>query len=182
MSDAATLLPPNATPLQRALEQVEILRQALIAAANAGLWNAATCPLAVLPWLAWAFSVDVWDPAWPEPKKRDVVAASLGVHRRKGTRGALERALAAVGHPTRVVEWWEETPAPADPYTFRVEVGVDDGCTLPELRLIQAQILAAKNLRSWLTSLTLSAAPLATAYAGGAALGVLTVDLPARGA
>ena len=28
------------------------------------LWNPATCPENILPFLAWALSVDVWNPQW----------------------------------------------------------------------------------------------------------------------
>ncbi|CNJ51511.1 phage tail fibers [Yersinia enterocolitica] len=34
------------------------------------LWNADTCPLPLLPYLAWAYSVDRWDEKWPEATKR----------------------------------------------------------------------------------------------------------------
>ena len=176
MSDAARLAPPGAGALERALDQLEAERQALLVAANAGLWDPATCPLAVLPWLAWAFSVDVWDPTWPEATKRAVVAASLPVHRRKGTRAALERALAATGRPTTVVEWWEATP-PAAPYTFRVQVDVDDGVDLAGLQLILAQVEAAKNLRSWLAGLELVTRPVSSGYAAGAARARMRVQL-----
>lgn len=178
MSDAAVLCPPNASPLARALDALEAERQALLVAAVRGLWDPWACPLAVLPWLAWAFSVDVWDSAWPEAKKRAVVAASLAVHRRKGTRGALERALAAVGHPTQVVEWWEQAQ-PADPYTFRVRVGVDEGASLADLRNVAAQIQAAKNLRSWLTGLELTLSPSAAVYVACAGRARVRVRIPA---
>jgi len=67
---------------------------------NATLWTPATCPAALLPWLAWALSVDEWDGTWPEERQRAVIAASVAVHRRKGTRGAVVAALAAAGYGT----------------------------------------------------------------------------------
>ncbi|MGT1842761.1 phage tail protein I, partial [Enterobacter hormaechei subsp. xiangfangensis] len=30
------------------------------------LWSPDDCPANLLPWLAWAFSVDRWDENWPE--------------------------------------------------------------------------------------------------------------------
>jgi phage tail P2-like protein len=65
---------------------------------NPHLWNPATCPAALLPWLAWALSVDEWDDAWTEATKRAVIAASVEVHRRKGTVGSIKKALAAAGY------------------------------------------------------------------------------------
>lgn len=64
---------------------------------NALLWNPATCPAALLPWLAWALSVDEWDNGWTESTKRAVVAASFALHRKKGTVGSIRRALQTAG-------------------------------------------------------------------------------------
>lgn len=61
------------------------------------LWNSETIPAGILPWLAWALSVDEWAALWTEEQKRDVVAASIDVHRRKGTVGSIRRALIAAG-------------------------------------------------------------------------------------
>lgn len=62
------------------------------------LSNPATCPAAFLPWLAWALSVDEWSPDWTEQTQRAAIAASIGVHRRKGTVAALRAAIAAAGY------------------------------------------------------------------------------------
>ncbi len=92
-----SLLPPNATPQETAIEAATA-RIADVPVPNASLWTPATCPAALLPWLAWALSVDEWDGTWPEERQRAVIAASVGVHRRKGTRGAVVAALAAAGY------------------------------------------------------------------------------------
>ena len=63
----------------------------------AHLWNPDKCPLAFLPWLAWALSVDTWDAAWPEAEKRAVIKASANNHRKKGTPWAIRTALEAAG-------------------------------------------------------------------------------------
>ncbi len=192
-----SLLPPNATDAGRALEQAFAARLLAIDTPVDRLWNPATCPLPLLPWLAWAFAVEVWDSTWPEARKRQVVAASLAVHRRKGTRGALVQALAAVDHPTEVVEWWESPPALAssgdgpqpggplgqprqgDPFTFRVRVDVASGAELVELRAIAALIETAKNLRSYLTGLELTLRPACALHVGCAGRARVRVRLPA---
>ncbi len=179
MSDA-TLLPPSALPIPRVLERAS-MRAWAMEAANAGLWNPQACPLSVLPWLAWAFAVDVWDSGWTEARKRQVVAASLEVHRRKGTRAALELGLAAVDHVTQVVEWWEANPKAA-PYTFRVLVNCDAGADLADLRTITAVIASAKNLRSWLSGLTLTSSHAGAVRVAGAARARMAIHLPARAA
>ncbi len=61
------------------------------------LWNPHRCPAALLPWLAYALSVDEWNEAWPEGLKRNVIAASIEIHRRKGTVWAVRRAIDAAG-------------------------------------------------------------------------------------
>jgi phage tail P2-like protein len=94
-----SLLPPNATPQETAIEAATA-RIAEVPVPNAALWNPATCPAALLPWLAWALSVDDWDGTWPEERQRAVISASVAVHRRKGTRGAVVAALAAAGYGT----------------------------------------------------------------------------------
>ncbi len=55
------------------------------------LYNPDTCPVHLLPHLAWAWSVDRWDPEWPESVKRAAIKASFYIHKHKGTIGALRR-------------------------------------------------------------------------------------------
>lgn len=92
MSD---LLPPNATPLERNLattgERLDDLPMPI-----RDLRNPQRCPAALLPYLAWELSVDEWNPGWGEGTKRRVIAESVSVHRRKGTRGSVRRALEAI--------------------------------------------------------------------------------------
>ena len=71
------------------------------------LWNVDTCPEALLPWLAWSFSVEVWDHAWPVETKRAVIRKSISVHRWKGTRRSVEEALEAIGFEADIREWFE---------------------------------------------------------------------------
>lgn len=98
MSDPASLLPPNATAAEQGLDRAGGMRlQALQPRLIAQLWDPATCPISALPWLAWALSVDDWDEAWPEAAKRAVVAASVAVHRRKGTVASVRAMVAAFG-------------------------------------------------------------------------------------
>ncbi|WP_437877868.1 phage tail protein [Sorangium sp. So ce513] len=57
-----------------------------------------------LPWLAERLGVEL-DPAWPVPQQRAVLAAAIRVHRRRGTRAALEEVLGWYAGPgVRVVE------------------------------------------------------------------------------
>jgi phage tail P2-like protein len=91
-----SLLPPNATVLERRIAASGFVTPS---GRVPTLWNADTCPAALLPWLAWAESVDEWDDTWAEQRKRDVIKASRAIHRMKGTPAAIRRALAALGQP-----------------------------------------------------------------------------------
>ncbi|AZU57868.1 phage tail protein I [Ralstonia pseudosolanacearum] len=119
---SATLLPPNATPLERRAAQAGA-RIERVPVPLRDLWNPATCPAELLPFLAWSFSVDRWNPAWPLATKRAVTAASYFVHRKKGTIGALRRAVEPLGFLIRVIEWWQTNP-PGPRGSFRLDVGV----------------------------------------------------------
>lgn len=125
---AARLLPGNATELERnaaqALAQIERVPVPL-----RDLWNPDTCPVELLPYLAWAFSVDRWSPAWPGSAKRAAIRAAYFIHSRKGTIGALRRVVEPLGYLIEVREWWQEVPVGV-PGTFRLLVGVlDTGIT-----------------------------------------------------
>lgn len=120
MFDSPTILKPNATEHDRALEQA-IRKGKPDLTPIATLMNPNTCPAHLLGWLAWSLSVDVWDPAWSETTKRSVVRASLAVHRKKGTVGAVRRALQGIGTRAEIVEWWEAEAFPgAEPGTFEI--------------------------------------------------------------
>lgn len=155
------LLPPNATVLERSLAT---------AAGHAGdvpvivreVWNADACPAELLPWLARAVSVDVWDPQWSAAQKRTVIKSSLSVHRKKGTIGAVLEALRALGFSARVQEWFNQTP-PAPEYTYRLVLESDQvGFTLADAYLLLEVVDKAKNLRSHLTEI----APIVRTLAG----------------
>lgn len=95
-----SLLPPNATPLEEALEET-IAKPLPIY--NQALWRPDECPEALLPWLAHSLSVDAWDPNWPAHVKRDVVRSSPEVHRHKGTVSSIRAILAAAGYGSATI-------------------------------------------------------------------------------
>lgn len=114
-----TLLPPNATDLERAVDGVTE-RVDAIPVPLSTLWDPWRCPVELLPWLAYSASVDVWSSAWPEATKRAVIAASFEVHRRKGTVGAVKRAIRALSLRADLTEWHQTDDMPA--HTFGVDV------------------------------------------------------------
>ena len=98
------LLPPNATPLERAFVETGKLISSVPVSGVKKLWNPQTCPIDFLPWLAWSLSVDDWSESWTEQQKRDAIANSIAVHRIKGTVGAVKKALAAIGYHVELDE------------------------------------------------------------------------------
>ncbi|MGK3945332.1 phage tail protein I, partial [Streptomyces caeruleatus] len=86
------LLPVGSSPLEVAAARAcaEIERTPVNIRA---LWNIDTCPENLLPWLAWAFSVDLWIENWPEGTKRAVIRDAYFIHCHKGTIGAIRRVV-----------------------------------------------------------------------------------------
>lgn len=123
------LLPPGATALELAAEQAGA-EASLAPVPLRALWNPDTCPAALLPYLAWAFSVDRWDEGWDEATKRGVIKQAYFVHRHKGTIGAMRRAISPLGYLIRVTEWWQNGKAPG---TFEMEVGTLSTGITPEM-------------------------------------------------
>ena len=145
-----SLLTSNATNLERALEENIAVRFDHNLPIDK-LWDAQKCPVHLLPFLAWSLSVDVWDTAWPEKIKRQVIASSVYVHRHKGTRGAMNAALAALDFGVEISEWFEHG---GDPYTFRADVMISTrGLTDSEFDNIFNVINNTKNARSHLSRL-----------------------------
>ena len=111
------------------------------------LWSPYTCPLGVLPWLAWSLGVSPWDSTWTEGQKRQAIAESIAVHRVRGTIGALKRALQAIGYECVVNE---NTGAA---YTFRIAIDVTTGAAVESAYAAALEIgTRVKNARSHLLS------------------------------
>jgi phage tail P2-like protein len=150
LTAAARLLPPNSTDTERALvgapDEPRLAPEII-----ATLWNPATCPASTLPWLAWALSVDEWDVAWDETTQRHVIAASIDIHRHKGTVAAVRKALTCLGHRGNLIEWWQMTPR-GHPHTFIADVEIDQrSIDIATQIAIERQITAVKPARSHFT-------------------------------
>ena len=99
---ARSLLPPNATPLERAMEAA--LREPPLDIPIRLLWSWEHCPINLLPYLAWALGVEDWDSDWPEAVKRAAVRDAFRIHREKGTLAGLKRVLMNAGAEYEYVE------------------------------------------------------------------------------
>ncbi|MFC3393637.1 phage tail protein I [Brenneria rubrifaciens] len=117
-----SLLPPSASGFMRNVATGASRLSRLPVDLNT-LWNADKCPLELLPYLAWALSVDRWDKRWSEQTKRQVIKAAWLVHRQKGTIAAIRRAIEPFGYLVRVAEWFQYG---GEPGTFQIDVGVNE--------------------------------------------------------
>lgn len=164
------LLPISATPQEVALEMATA-RIELVPVPVRDMWDPDAIPARHLPWLAWAFDVPAWDPAWTEEQRRNAIKGSIAVHRARGTAGAVIAAISALFRGARIQEWYEQTPQ-LRPYTFDLVLEVtEDPLDRPLLQHLVRVVQATKNLRSHLHEIKVSAKTTSSLYAGGA-LGV----------
>lgn len=140
-----TLLPPNATAQERAIEQATA-RIGDVPIPIKTLWDPWTCPAEFLAWLAWSLHVDAWDKDWTEAQKRTAIKSSIEVHRTKGTIGSLRRALEALGYEIEINENTGQV------FTFRLQVDISEkGMTDPTFFDQVAKVAErVKNARSHL--------------------------------
>ena len=111
-----SLLPPNTTPAERALEATTA-RISDVPVPLRDLYNPATCPVALLPWLAWQLSIDNWKATWSESIRRARVKNAMTIHRKKGTARSVADVVASFGGAILLREWWQQSPR-GIPHTF----------------------------------------------------------------
>lgn len=162
------LLPPNATALERAVA-IALADIERVPVPLRDLWNLRTCPVKLLPILAWSVSVDRWDDAWPEATKREVIRTSFWLHKRKGTITALRRAVEPLGYLIEVIEWWQEKPL-GRRGTFHLRIGVlDTGITDEMFNELVRVIDDAKPASRHLTGMDISLEVRGRQYVGAVA-------------
>ncbi len=160
-----SLLPPSASDFMRCVERGATRLSALPVSLNQ-LWDPDTCPVALLPYLAWALSVDRWDRDWTEETKRQVIRDAWAIHRHKGTISAIRRVVEPFGYVINVTEWWET----GDPRgTFRLDIGVlDTGISAATYTELERLIDDARPVSRHLTGLNIVQDIYGDVYAGGA--------------
>lgn len=118
------LLPLGSTPLEK--RAAEILKSAVEnPIVIADLINPDKCPVHLLPYLAWAFSVDKWDENWSEEVKRIAIKQSFFIHKRKGTINAVRRVVEPIGYMVNLKEWFNAVPM-GEPGTFSLTIEVPE--------------------------------------------------------
>ncbi|HIH4623897.1 TPA: phage tail protein I [Klebsiella variicola] len=160
-----SLLPPSSTAWMRATEEATA-RLSAITVALRTVWTPTACPVDLLPYLAWALSVDRWDKSWPADKKITAIQQSYWLHRRKGTRAAVRRVIEDMGFSATFAEWFD---AGDEPGTFRLEVDVNEvGITPKTLDELNRLIGDAKPVSRHLAQMTVSTRSTGDAWAGAA--------------
>lgn len=158
-----SLLPPNSTSLERAIEAAAYESPEIPLRT---LYNPDTCPAHLLHQLAWAWSVDRWDETWSEAVKRSVCRSAFFVHSRKGTIGAIRRVVEPLGYLLKVTEWWQTEPMD-EPGTFALEVGVlDTGISEEMYAELTALIDDAKPVSRHMKGLNISLETPVNSYVG----------------
>lgn len=108
-------------------------------------------PEEMLDILAYDLHVDWYDYTYTLETKRNVLKSSVGIHKKMGTKYAVETALQDVYKTAKVEEWFEYG---GEPYTFRVHVAVgNNGLTEGADREIARNMQFYKNIRSHCTGI-----------------------------
>lgn len=172
-----SLLPPSSTAWMRSAEGAAA-RLSAITVALRTLWTPTTCPVDLLPYLAWALSVERWDKDWPVERKIAAIQQSYWLHRRKGTRAAVRRVIEGMGFSATFAEWFDVGDEPG---TFRLEVDVNEvGLTPKTLDELNRLIGDAKPVSRHLAQMTITTSSRGQAWIGIAACDgeVITVYPP----
>lgn len=168
MSD---LLPHNASPQEVALDEATA-RVGDVPVLVREAWDPNTCPPHVLPWLAWALSIDQWETDWSDEQKRSAIKTSVAVQRAKGTVSAVRDSLRALDIEARVLEWHRQEVIGPE-FTYRLFIEARAGAPVVSLEQIESVIAVvdrAKSLRSHLELIEISSVVEAGPYLGAAAV------------
>lgn len=106
------------TPFERALE-LSVERAFSVETPVRDVINPEAAAPGLLPWIAFAVSVDNWRPDWTDAQKRAAIGVSIYVKRHKGTIGAVRAAVGAVMDGAVVREF-----GPAKPFRGEVLLNV----------------------------------------------------------
>lgn len=103
-------------------------------------------PEDMLDILAYDFHCDWYDASYPVDIKRRLLKSNVIIHKRLGTKYAVERALTDIYQSAAVQEWFEYG---GNPYFFKVNVTVNQyGISEAQIKDLVAKMWFYKNLRS----------------------------------
>ncbi|ODS44607.1 phage tail protein I [Pasteurella multocida] len=164
MTTNQTLLPTGSTTLEKRAAQImkSAVENPIIIA---DLINPDRCPVNLLPYLAWAFSVDKWDENWSEEVKRIAIKQSFFIHKHKGTIVAVKRVVEPIGYLVELKEWFQTQPqGTAGTFSLTVEVsetGLNEHTYNELVRLVND----VKPVSRHLSQLAIAVSPTGTMHA-----------------
>lgn len=123
MANNASLLPPNARPLEHALA-ASMARITAIPTPLTDLVRPDAVAAPILPWLAWGLSVQRWRPSWSEAQRRAATATAIPNAKIRGSRAAVEQVITDYDPRITLTEWFEEGGTGV-PYTFFITLPLD---------------------------------------------------------
>ena len=155
-----SLLPPNASKLERKIAQVG--KSAFDLPTIRVIRDIDAIPSQFLPFIAWQRSVDYWDENWQDSLKRKVIQDSKQQHKLKGTAAAIKRALEPFGYEVKLIEWFQIEPN-LTPGTFNLELDLVGKSLNQEVYYeVNRLISDAKAASRHLTNLTITTNPILT--------------------
>lgn len=155
-----SLLPPNASKLERKIAQVG--RSAFDLPTIRVIRDIDAIPSQFLPFIAWQRSVDYWDENWQDSLKRKVIQDSKQQHKLKGTAAAIKRALEPFGYEVKLIEWFQIEPN-LTPGTFNLELDLVGKSLNQEVYYeVNRLVSDAKAASRHLTNLTITTNPILT--------------------
>lgn len=145
----SSLLPLNHTDLERDLEIVSA-RISEVPVPVRDVWNADTCPVELLPFLAWALSIESWKSYWPEDIKRGRIRNAIEIQKHKGSRKAVYEVVKSFGAEVQLEEWFDQQPMGA-PHSFNVALNINEmgAQTAAVTRDIIQEVIRVKAVRSY---------------------------------
>ena len=101
--------------------------------------------------LAYDMHVDWYDYSFPLNIKRDILKRSVRVHKKMGTKYAVEKALGALYPQSEVEEWYEYE---GEPHHFHIVCDVTSNRITASYRDIVNAVKMYKRLSSWMDEVT----------------------------
>lgn len=147
----STLLPSNASVLERALEHAFAVALEAVVPPFPALLDPRTAPAAFLPYLAADRGVSEWASTDDLAEKRRTIASAWAIKRKAGTFDALRLAVESLGLEAEITPW-HKSADDQPPYSIRVvarALGAMDERANERLSLRLADALSERDILSF---------------------------------
>lgn len=150
-----SLLPNNATPLERAVEGTHARLDQVPVPIN-DLYSPQRIPGELIPFMAWSVALNDYSEDWSDAVKRSLIENSYELHAHKGTKWAMVHALELIGIKADFSEWYQYGGLP---YHFSIVLNGDEQSqqlTEQFFYDLFRTVYDKKNARSWLNTLEIN--------------------------